>query len=61
MYEQCGTGPFARVQATHKPANQSVPLTGRDSTSTNPGQAVRGLTLDYDFAQVPPSCVPLHL
>ncbi|KAF8511372.1 hypothetical protein JB92DRAFT_3118098 [Gautieria morchelliformis] len=53
--QNCGTGPFARVQKTYVPTDQSSPynLTRRDGNPTAP--AVKGLTLDYDFASIPTS------
>ena len=55
---QCGTGPFAHVNSTFTPTNQSTPfnLTRRDGSSPD----VRGLVLDYDFKSIPPSYVKLY-
>ena len=55
---QCGTGPFAHVNSTFTPTNQSTPfnLTRRDDSSPN----VRGLVLDYEFKSIPPSYVKLY-
>lgn len=54
LFPQCGVGPFARVNKTYEPTNQTIPEHIKRELSSRATQ-VRGMTLDYDFKSVPES------